>query len=76
MIVRNLNESGIITFCQYVGDGSVGDVKFTLSVTALPDGSLLGMPRFSFEGSPNVVTFELEDLLPMAMKAAGVEVPS
>lgn len=74
MLVRKLNESGIISFCQYVGDGEVNGKKFTLSVTAKPDGTLLGMPRFSFEGSSKVVTFELSDLLPMAMKAAGIEV--
>ena len=74
MLVRDLNESGIITFCQYIGDGSMGDIQFTLSVTAMPDGTLIGMPRFSFEGSSKVVTFELEDLLPIAMKAAGIKV--
>lgn len=74
MLIRDLNESGIITFCQYVGDGEFNGEKFTLSVTARPDGVLLGMPRFSFEGSNKVVTFELGDLLPAAMSAAGIEV--
>jgi hypothetical protein len=74
MLVRDLNEAGLITFCQYVGDGDVNGKRFKLSVTAMPDGTLLGMPRFSFEGSSKVVTFELSDLLPTAMKAAGIEV--
>lgn len=74
MLVRDLNETGLITFCQYVGDGEINGKGFTLSVTARPDGALLGMPRFSFEGSSKVVTFELSDLLPTAMRAAGIEV--
>lgn len=74
MLVRDLNETGLITFCQYVGDGKFNGKGFTLSVTARPDGELLGMPRFSFEGSSKVVTFELSDLLPTAMRAAGIEV--
>lgn len=74
MLVRDLHESGLITFCQYVGDGEFNGEKFTLSVTAMPDGTLLGMPRFSFENSSKVVTFELGDLLPAAMSAAGIKV--
>ena len=72
MLVRNLNESELIGFKKHIEDGDYNGTKFTLGVTMMPDGTLLGMPTFSFDGSPNVVTFELEDLLSMAAKAAGM----
>ena len=70
MKVRSINESGIISFAQYVGSGDCNGVEFSLSVTATANGTLLGMPRFTF--GETVVTFELNDLLPMAMEAAGI----
>lgn len=73
MLVRDLRKSGSISFAQYVGDGNYKGHPFRLSVTTAPDGTLLGLPRFTFKGSPITVTFELSDLLPMAIKAAGIE---
>ena len=64
-----------VSFRAFVGDGHYNDLPFELSVTCGPDGTLLGMPLFVF-GDPDrtEVTFELADLLPLAVEAAGLEV--
>ena len=72
MKVRNLNESGTFSFAHHVGDGTYGKTEFSLGITTAADGTLLGMPRFTF--GKTIVTFELSDLLPMAARAAGIEV--
>lgn len=68
-------KGGTITFQAIVGDGDAYGYDFTLGVTMAPDGTLLGMPVFRFDDvNYTTVTFELSDLLPIAMKAAGLEV--
>ena len=68
-------KGGQITFQAIVGDGEAYGYDFTLGITMAPDGTLLGMPVFRFDDvDKTTVTFDISDLLPMAMKAAGLEV--
>ena len=69
------NKGGTILFHMHVGSGNAYGHDFTLGVTTVPDGTVLGMPMIRFDDDDcTTVTFELSDLLPMAMKAAGLEV--
>lgn len=66
---------GVVTFRHHVGDGEINGLRFTLGVSMAGDGTLLGMPVFAFDDPERtIVTLELSDLLPLAIKAAGLDV--
>ena len=68
-------KGGLITFQAIVGDGEAYGYDFTLGITMTPDGTLMGMPVFRFDDvNDTTVIFDLSDLLPIAMKAAGLEI--
>lgn len=53
-----------ITFRAHVGSGDYRNIPFDLSVTSMPDGTLMGMPVVTF-GDVTVV-FDLEDVVSQA----------
>lgn len=65
------NSGGTIAFRAFVGSGEFRGMSFDLCVSALPDGTLTGLPIIDFKDENSTsVTFELEDLLPKAYMAA------
>ena len=65
------NSGEVITFRAFVGSGEFRGMSFDLCVSAMPDGTLTGLPIIDFKDENSTsVTFELEDLLPKAYMAA------
>ncbi len=54
----------VITFRSHVGNGDYRNTPFDLAVTAMPDGTLLGMPVVTF--GDTTVVFDLEDVVSQA----------